>query len=146
MEIPLFLLRDLAIINGERVLKYQQIKRTGEKLELDMAGILSDMIQQSVLYQQQLAEKISQVDGISVHGKKPGEVYHLWQEDQVMPEGRDRERFLSFCEKEELALRRAYQTVLEHVGKHADIQFLLEEHKQDIDNGLDHLTRYRNAL
>lgn len=145
-SIPLFLLRDLAIINGERVVKYQQIKRTGEKLELDMAGILSDMIQQSVVYQQELTDKISQLDGISMHAKKPGEVYHLWEEEQVMPEGRGRLQFLTFCEKEEQALQRAYRTVLEHVQAHEDIQFLLERHESDIDYELDHLARYRNAL
>lgn len=142
---PLFLLRDLVMINIARIDKYQQIKRSGERLMLDLTGILSDMIQESKVYQQELTEKIHQLDGVSLQDKKPGDVYNLWQEEQAYLKGRDRQSFLNFCEKEEQALQHAYQTVLIHTDRHEDIQYLLEQHQSDIENELEHLQKYRKA-
>lgn len=142
---PLFLLRDLVMINSRRIDKYQQIKQSGEKLLLDLKGILADMIQESRVYLQELTDKIQQVDGISLKDKAPGDVYHLWEEEQASLKGRDRQSFLSFCEQEEKALRHAYQTVLLYVGRHEDIQYLLEQHQYDIEHELEHLQQYRKA-
>lgn len=144
-EMPIALLHDLASINGARVEKYQRMKEGWGKMEVDLSGILSAMTQESKRYQEELTEKIGEMDGISLRTRQPGDIFQLWSEEQAPLPPRDKDTFLAFCEQEEQALQHAYQTVMIGTSLPDDLLSLLEEHHSNLENGLDELHRYRSA-
>lgn len=145
-EKPLHLLHDLEIINSERIARYRELKQDTGKMDIDLSGILSEMIQESHIYIQELADKIHQVDGVTLQGRKPGAAYDRWFLARGELISNQREALLSFCLKEEQALLSAYQMSLPQVKDHEDFYALLERHYHMIKNQLERFNNFRNAL
>lgn len=137
------ILKDLELIHRERIESYYQVIKHYSHLQLDLKGFLTSMAHESYVFQKELTEKIGQLDGMGI--LQPGRVYHLWKDMKAAFNGTQREDVLDFCEKEEAALVKAYQSALQsaHIDDITNEMIYLQE--QNLEKELEHIQKYRAA-
>jgi len=137
------ILKDLELIHKERIESYYQLIKQYNNLPLDLKGFLTGMVHESYVYQKEVTEKITQLDGIII--QQPGRVYHLWRKEKIEFNGTQRENVLDFCEREEYALIKAYEAALQSstIDDTTNEMFYLQQ--QNLKKELEHIQKYRAA-
>ncbi|HKZ67602.1 MAG TPA: hypothetical protein VJ111_14650 [Chitinophagaceae bacterium] len=136
---PAEIVDDLRRIHSDRIGIYTDALRNGKEMELDIKSIFERIMEESIKYQQQLNEKVSEEKNDN------GKIYKAWADIKTKPViTGDKKTILMNCMDGELAVLNAYSMALSFVHD-KDIKELLQDQQQKLQQMHAHIRQYYNA-
>ena len=129
---------DLVRIHQDRIDEYRQILRDSNEIGLDIKTIFKRIIEESMMYSQQLKEKILP------ETNDPGKIYNLWLSEKAPVGDANKKLILAACAADELITNNTYSLAISMVNDEKTRK-LLEEHQRGMKNLYAHIRQYYHA-
>jgi len=134
------ILPDLVYIYNERIEKYRSMLLENKMAELDMKSIIERIIEESILYRDQIIKRI----GEPVNEK--GKIYNMWQGIEPDDVFKEKKEFLDSLANEQLSLNNIYLSALSFdFAGNEDLRNILLVHQRGIDELYIHIRRFHDA-
>ena len=140
-------LNDLIMANNDRIAGYEKAIEDAKDVDIDMKATFKSMIDQSMLYKQELREIIEQNNGVVEDDTSPsGKIYRAWIDIKSALPDSDHYIILESCEFVEDTTQRAYDVALTS-GKILDesVQRLLGEQQASLKKSHDLINTQKDA-
>jgi uncharacterized protein (TIGR02284 family) len=140
-------LNDLIKINNDRIAGYEKAIEETSSLDIDLKAIFKGMVEQSLLYKQELSKLIEQNGGMVEDGTtSSGKIYLAWMDIKSSLTEADRHSILASCEFGEDAAQRAYEAALSSDSLlNEEARKTVEEQKSVLKKSHDMIKAQRNA-
>jgi uncharacterized protein (TIGR02284 family) len=114
-ETPVEIIKELIQLHKDRVVLYHQAVLAMQHPDrVDLKMIIGEIIQESIEFQQELANGIARLNGRTNGEDKEhkGAIYRIWEKAKPSIGGTNSKSILETCRQESEAVRQAYQAVL----------------------------------
>lgn len=140
------ILNDLVCIHNDRIAGYEQALKKVTDLDENLKGAFEQIICKAEQYKQQIAEKITDIDG--GHGKRSvtlfGKVYRAWVDLKMTFTGNTRKAMIAYCQYNEDIAQHAYRAALNfQTDMHSDIRLLIERQQEELEQSYNLVKAYR---
>src|SRR5437868_253671 len=112
---PVEIIKELIQLHQDRVVLYHEALLAMQHPDrLDLKLIIGEIIQESIEFQQELANGIARLNGRTNGEEKEhkGVIYRIWERAKPPIRGINSKSILETCRQESEAVRQAYQAVL----------------------------------
>jgi hypothetical protein len=134
---------DLIRIQNARLEEYRKILYTYSLVEVDLKYILGEIIRQGDQNQQELTDRIAQLDGHKVP-REAGAVYNLWADNKPAFGNNSHRSVLEYFKAELKTLQDSY--VVAQSQSEASIRKVVAAQTEDLIRLEDSIRQYYNAL
>ena len=139
-------LNDLIEINNDRITGYQKASKELKDDDQDLAGIFSNMIDESEDIKSELEEEVESLNGeISTGTTGSGKVYRAWMDLKATFSGDSRHAILANCEYGEDAAQKAYRKALETENLPGEVKSLIINEQGTLKSSHDKIKALRDS-
>ena len=139
-------LNDLIEINNDRITGYQKASKELKDDDQDLAGIFSNMIDESEEIKSELEEEVESLNGEPVTATTgSGKIYRAWMDLKATFSGDSRHAILANCEYGEDAAQKAYRKALETENLPAEVKNLIINEQGTLKSSHDKIKALRDS-